>query len=90
MIKHILDQMIAEKPNKSGMSLTLFLGLKDGKQISCNDVEDYQITSSSSGVPQWIIIKSKSGQMNEVDAVQVEEIYKIHAHFSETKKLNTT
>ncbi|WP_048180551.1 hypothetical protein [Methanosarcina siciliae] len=88
MIKHILDQMIAEKPNKNEMSLTLFFGLKDGKQISCNDVEDYQITSSSPGVPQWIIIKSKSGQMTEVDAVKVEEIYKIRAHF--TKKLTTT
>lgn len=88
MIESILDQMIAEKPNKSGMCLTVFLALKDGKQISCYDVEDYQITSSPSGIPQWVIIKSNS--MNEVNAVKMEEICKIHAHFCEMKKFNTS
>ena len=83
MIEDILDPMIAEKSNKSKMGLTVFLALKDGKQISCYDVEDYQITSNLSGIPQWIIIKSNS--MNEVNAVKVEEICKIHAHFSEIK-----
>jgi hypothetical protein len=80
--------MIAEKQNKSGMCLTVLLALKDGKQISCYDVEGYQITSSPSNIPQWIIIKSNS--MNEVNAVKVEEISKIHAHFSELKKSNTS
>ncbi|WP_440944989.1 hypothetical protein ACSAZL_12575 [Methanosarcina sp. T3] len=76
--------MITEKQNKKGMSLTVLLALKDGKQISCYDVDDYQVTSNQSGSPQWIIIRS--GQMNEVNAVMLEEVCKIHAHFSESKK----
>ncbi|WP_440947277.1 hypothetical protein ACSAZL_03080 [Methanosarcina sp. T3] len=84
MIENILDPMIAEKQNKNGMGLTVFLTLKDGKQISCYDVEDYHITSDPDDIPQWIVIKSN--QMSEVNAVKVEDISKIHAHFSEIKK----
>ncbi len=44
--------MIAEK-QKNGKCLTLYLELKDGKQISSHNVEDYQLTSSPSGIPQY-------------------------------------